>query len=208
MKWYNEQANKFVGLNPKHGEGSGFLLRALARDGIQAMTDLPFGQIPDTNAGRKALCTCDCKGSPDGVGCVGWGGISFRYASLLSSRGKTCTEPWKGQMAAKDCLQVNCAEVTTTGEYFGEDLRVPGGMAVYSVDTTLDVSDNAFQGVFRQANDAVSCTEGIKDEDSGDEGSCAKKCGSKGKYAVWLKWCRGKGPNDGFEGKSERVGKH
>jgi len=195
--FYEQHANSFIGLNPRRGTGSGFFHREAT------WKDTTFGTAPETNGKtrtRTDLCTCDCKASPDGVGCVGYGGIAFRYTSLLA---KGCDDSWHGQMVAMDCGAARGGKCNVTDpeqsyfQFIGEDLRAsPGGEAIYSVATSLDLTNNGIGGNFRQANDAVSCAAAIQDEsdflnsqkDAAD--SCFAKCGSLGQYAAWLEYCK------------------
>jgi len=198
--YYDSKAKAFVGLNPRDGLGSG---HALKRDALVAET---YGTAPDTNGRepktRTDMCTCDCKGSDDGVGCVGFGGIAFRYLSVLRSPGETCSAPWKGKMVSADCgaaLGGRCNTSNPDQNYFqfiGEDLREsPGGAAVYSVSTLLPLTGDVLIGSFRQANSKVSCKAGLQDKDDfvneRKEGkdSCYYKCGTEGSYAAWLEYC-------------------
>ena len=123
LEGYAMVAKKFIGVNPKNGDGSGFILRA--------DNDIKGDVFPDativSNTGRNNMCTCDCVPGPDGIGCVGWAGIAFRYGSLLW---KNPFEPssWQGQMQAYqdagndvgflEVLQVNSSTFRVRGVLF------------------------------------------------------------------------------------------
>lgn len=201
VEFYKGYSNKFVGLNPRKDYGSGFYATEAA---WKAET---WGNAPATNGvppakTRTDLCTCDCDSSADGVGCVGYGGITFRYLSLLAAEGRNAGQ-WRGQMVAMDCGSAKGGKCNNTDpdqtyfEFVGEDIREsPGGAAIYSVATSLKFSGDAISGLFRQANDPVSCKAGMKDEVDYMAGtveraeSCYAKCGSDGQYAAWLAYCK------------------
>lgn len=187
---YDYVARRFVGLNPKDGEGSGFL----GND----VTATPFPQAGKltSNTGRNDLCTCDCTASPDGVGCAGWGGIRFRYTSLL------WVDPfnknaWTGRMQAYQIIEGGSLN------FIGSDVRLsPGGPAVYDVACTSQLcADAGISGVFRQSNSAVSCIAALA-EDSSLDTSCAKRCEDSTVYAEWLDYCAAEGEDEflGFSG--------
>lgn len=174
---YDYVATRFVGLNPKDGEGSGFLGNDI--------TATPFPQDGKltSNTGRNDLCTCDCTASPDGVGCAGWGGIRFRYTSLLwvDPFNKSA---WTGRMQAYQVISGGSLN------FIGSDVRLsPGGPAVYDVACTSQMcADAGISGVFRQSNTAVSCVAALA-EDSSLDTSCAKRCEDSAVYAEWLAYC-------------------
>jgi len=181
---YTAVAKAFIGINPKDGEGSGFVIKG-AND-IKG-DNFPL-EIPDTNAGRGNQCTCDCKGSPDGVGCVGWCGIRYRYSNLLWEDPFTHGQ-WEGMIQAHQDADLN---------FSGSDTRLyPGGPSVYAVTGTDMMTNSAFSGTFRQANAEVSCKVGLKDMKQndaavgGDDTTCAHRCRSTAAYGDWLSYCTG-----------------
>jgi hypothetical protein len=205
QEYYNTNAKAFIGLNPRDNTGAGFFFN----DAVWKETK--YGTAPGTNGAppknRQDLCTCDCKPSPDGIGCVGYGGIAFRYVSTLMSEGKDCGGNWKGQMVAMDCGAANGGDCNVSNpdqtyfQFIGEDIRErPGGAAIYSVATHLAITESkdrkgGIGGAFRQANKAVSCLAAIQDEtdfnnDGNAAASCFSKCGDKGQYKAWLAYCK------------------
>jgi len=207
--YYTPKAPAFIGLNPRKGYGSGFFFK---KDKFLNET---YGTAPETNGNppktRTDLCTCDCKASDDGVGCVGFGGIAFRYVSLLTSPGVLCNSEWMGQMVAQDCGAAQggrCNPSDPEQKYFqfiGEDRREsPGGAAIYSVATTLALTGDVISGAFRQSNGPVSCVAGLADKKDFEDGevepaySCYYKCGDEGRYKEWLEYC-GKGADTSSE---------
>lgn len=180
---YNEVANAFVGLNPKLGSGSGFII-----GGANHITSDTFPvEIPSSGGSRVNLCTCDCEASDDGVGCVGWGGVAFRYSSLLWK--DPITEAWTGQIQAYQGVTNPTDELN----FIGTDTRVsPGGYAIYNVACTDSMCDGRFSGAFRQSNGPVSCSAGQADrasESGMDPSSCFVRCGNAPTYTAWLDYC-------------------
>jgi len=202
LTYYQGFAKQFVGLNPRKGYGSGFFF--LKSDFI----DETYGTAPNSNGvppanTRTDLCTCDCKPSAGGLGCVGYGGIAFRYISILASPGKDCLGAWSGQMAAQDCGAAQGGRFNTTEgsgqtyfQFMGTDKRQsPGGAVVYDVAATLALTNDGISGVFRQPNDPTSCAMGLKDKadfeagNKAEKDSCFFKCGDEGLYSEWLDYC-------------------
>jgi len=200
-QFYDDNRRKFVGLNPRDGYGSGFF-----KTQAQYANNTDFGNAPETNgvppaSTRVDLCTCDCNASDAGVGCVGYGGIKFRYMSLLSAPSASCTETaWWGQMVALECPQGGgmCNETDPAFKGFiGDDWReYPGGPAIYRVTALTQTTNKAFAGVFRQPNGRVSCQAGLIDADSNSDvsspngTSCFSKCGGQGQYNDWIDYCK------------------
>jgi len=190
---YSDVANKFVGLNPVSGEGSGFIFSESS--GTSMKGEEGFGDVPESGGGRNNLCTCQCKPSDAGIGCAGHAGINFRYSSLLWV--DPFTNRWTGQMQA--------LQAVTDGElnFLGTDTRLsPGGAAVYNVACTQQDCGDLFAGVFRQYNSRVSCKAALA-EDEDDTSSCLVRCGDSGVYKEWLEYCRGNTDNSretGFSG--------
>lgn len=192
--FHTSKAKAFIGLNPRLGTGSGFFkLQADFRADIWGTAPQTNGKPPKT---RNDLCTCDCNGSPDGVGCTGWAGIAFRSLSLLRLDCKR--NEWRGQMVANDCNAAlgECNENSSWFEFFGEDVREsPGGAVVYSVATAPSTSGETLGGTFRQANSPVNCTAAKKDKADYEAGtkegaaSCFFRCGDQGQYSAWLAYC-------------------
>jgi hypothetical protein len=205
--YYESKAKAFVGLQPKLGLGTGF------NNFKDTFLDGTYGTAPANSfipggPTREDFCTCDCKGGPDGVVCVGYGGISFRYISLLVSPGADealkCG-PWTGQMMVEQCYQrpsfaewctLN-AENQTVMDFLGDDSRQsPGGPLVWSVGATLSMTQDFVSGVYRQHYSEVSCQLAIDDEkdhndkNKEDHQSCHSKCGSEGLYEEWLAYCK------------------
>jgi len=181
LDYYKRRANRFVGLNPVSGNGSGFISRESSGTSMKGPT---FGDVPESGGGRNNLCTCECKPSDSGIGCAGHAGINFRYSSLLWI--DPFTERWTGQMQA--------LQTVTGGElnFYGTDTRFsPGGPAVYNVACTQKDCGDLFAGVFRQYNDRVSCKAALK-EDENDTSSCLVRCGESGVYKEWLEYCKAK----------------
>lgn len=201
LTYYEGFAKQFVGLNPRKGHGSGFFFKK------DAFINETYGTAPSSNGlpnkTRTDLCTCDCKASAGGVGCVGYGGIAFRYISILASPGKECSGAWSGQMAAQDCGAAQGGRCNTTEgsgqtyfQFMGTDKREsPGGAVVYDVATTLALTGDEISGDFRQPNDPISCAAGLKDRVEYNAGrqtkaySCFYKCGEEGIYSQWLEYC-------------------
>jgi hypothetical protein len=108
MELYNRVSKAFVGLSPKLGDGSGFIIRD-----IKNVTS--FGNAPDSGGPRVDLCTCNCKAGDNRVGCTGTGGVNFRYSSLL------WMDPfdgrWTGQMQAFQAAAVDL-------HFLGSDTRL------------------------------------------------------------------------------------
>lgn len=212
VTYYEGFAKQFVGLGPRKGYGSGFFFN----EGIWKSET--YGNAPQSNGvppatPRTDLCTCDCKASAGGIGCVGYGGIAFRYISILASPGKDCIGEWSGQMTAMDCGAAGGGRCNTTNpdqsyfQFMGTDKREsPGGAAVYDVAATLALTSDGIGGVFRQPNDPTSCTAGKKDRADFNAGakegkdSCFFKCGEEGIYSEWLEYC------DAATDKSEELG--
>lgn len=174
---YEAVAKAFVGLNPKLGTGSGFII------GDITATDFPI-ENPASGGPRVNLCTCDCVPGDDGVGCVGWGGVAFRYSSLLWK--DPITGAWTGQIQAYQQVGGPTNEL----HFQGTDTRIsPGGHAIYNVACTDSECDGRFSGVFRQSNGPVSCLAGLADEKAGGASSCAERCGNAATYTKWLEYC-------------------
>eukprot|EP00560_Eucampia_antarctica_P007998 CAMPEP_0197831744 /NCGR_PEP_ID=MMETSP1437-20131217/11878_1 /TAXON_ID=49252 ORGANISM="Eucampia antarctica, Strain CCMP1452" /NCGR_SAMPLE_ID=MMETSP1437 /ASSEMBLY_ACC=CAM_ASM_001096 /LENGTH=201 /DNA_ID=CAMNT_0043434793 /DNA_START=208 /DNA_END=813 /DNA_ORIENTATION=+ len=186
---YNKVANAFVGLNPKVGSGSGFVMK-----GDNDIKGNTFGNMPESGGPRVDLCTCNCKAGDDGVGCAGWGGVAFKYSSLLwidPSNGR-----WTGQIQAFQ-------NVGDGLNFIGTDTRLyPGGPAIYNVACTSQDCSGEFSGVFRQANSEISCSAGIADKDAGAENGCSKRCASIDTYTQWIGYCMADKENTslGFSG--------
>lgn len=175
---YEKAAKKFVGLNPKLGTGSGFVIGDVTNDKWPT-------ENPDSGGPRVNLCTCDCVAGDDGVGCVGWGGVAFRYSSLLWQ--DPLTKAWTGQIQAYQLTSNPTDELN----FIGTDTRVsPGGAAIYNVACTDSMCQSRFSGVFRQANGPVSCCEGLADEASNATNSCSVRCGNAPTYTAWLDYCK------------------
>lgn len=193
---YARVAKMYVGINPKLGEGSGFVIRNITS------TDYPgnVGSL-SSNKGRNNLCTCDCEAGPDGIGCVGWGGIAFRYNSLLWMDPYDATR-WTGQMQA-----FQMAGDGTELNFIGTDTRLyPGGPAIYNVACTDGDCGGLISGTFRQANSKVSCAAGIADEALDDGTTCFQRCKNVDAYTNWLAYCKA-GMEDeslGFVGYNEK----
>jgi len=178
---YAAVAKKFVGVNPKQGEGSGFVIRGITTDDFPGSIDLV------TNTGRNNMCTCDCAAGPDGVGCIGWAGIAFKYSSLLWCDPYDASR-WNGQMQAFQPVGPNG---TVELNFMGSDVRLhPGGPAIYNVACTDKSCSEAISGTFRQANSEVSCEAGIADEALNDPSTCFQRCANVGVYAEWLAYCK------------------
>jgi len=177
---YAKVAKRFVGINPKIGEGSGFIMSNI--------TSINFpGEVGNltSNTGRNNLCTCDCEAGPDGVGCVGWGGVAFKYNSLLWADPYDATR-WTGQMQA-----FQLTDDGTELNFIGTDTRLrPGGAAIYNVACTDRSCGGAFSGTFRQANSKVSCEAGIADEALNDSTTCIQRCQGVSVYMDWLAYCK------------------
>eukprot|EP00956_Cyclotella_meneghiniana_P030774 scaffold78525_cov62-Cyclotella_meneghiniana.AAC.1 len=180
LEGYAMVAKKFIGVNPKNGDGSGFILRA--------DNDIKGDVFPDativSNTGRNNMCTCDCVPGPDGIGCVGWAGIAFRYGSLLW---KNPFEPssWQGQMQA-----YQDAGNDVGLNFMGDDIRMrPGGSVIYNVACTDQSCSGLLSGVFRQSNSEVSCAAGLAEVGSTDETSCFMRCKNAQAYTDWLAYC-------------------
>lgn len=207
VTYYEGFVKQFVGLNPRKGFGSGFFHSKNNSDGVGWNAET-WGTAPATNGvapgqtPRTDLCTCDCKASAGGLGCVGYGGIAFRYISMLASPGKDCIGDWSGQMAAQDCGAADggrCSSTDPDQKYFqfiGTDKREsPGGSVVYDVATSLTLTDGGIGGVFRQPNGPTSCKAGLKDradfmaKEKLEQDSCYSKCGDNGEYSKWLEYC-------------------
>lgn len=175
---YKKVAKKFVGLNPKLGNGSGFIIGDLTSDNYPT-------ENPASGGSRVNLCTCDCVAGDDGVGCVGWGGVAFRYSSLLWQ--DPLTAAWTGQIQAYQLVSNPTDELN----FIGTDTRIsPGGAAIYNVACTDSGCDGRFSGVFRQSNGPVSCSVGLADEAWGKSNSCAVRCGNAPTYTAWLNYCK------------------
>mmetsp|Transcript_125 Transcript_125/g.226 ORF Transcript_125/g.226 Transcript_125/m.226 type:complete len:248 (-) Transcript_125:254-997(-) len=177
---YEAVANAFVGINPINGVGSGFVVRDITTEGT-------FGTNPASNTGRNDMCTCDCEPGNDGVGCVGWGGIAFRYSSLLWLD-PLGSDTWQGQMQAFQ-------EISGPSElnFIGNDIRrFPGGEVIYNVACTDSLCDGIISGAFRQSNGVVNCTAGLAEEVT-DDTTCAHRCRNSEKYKKWIDFCAGDG---------------
>lgn len=187
---YAAVAKKFVGLNEKFGEGSGFVINAGNTGDIKS-DPFPSVDMLNSNTGRNNLCTCDCVAGPDGIGCVGWGGIAFRYSSMLSidpAENRDLDNAnivWSGQIQAFQPTPSNKLNFIGTDTRYGV-----GGPAIYSVACTDSMCDGIISGTFRQSNDRVSCEAGLADRDGmGGAASCAVRCGNSGAYEDWLDYC-------------------
>ena len=173
---YEADASAFIGLNPKLGNGSGFLLKD-----NNDITGEKFGNAPESGGPRVDLCTCDCKAGPDGVGCVGWGGVAFKYSSLLWKNPHN--RQWEGQIQAYQ-------EVGAGLNFVGSDTRIyPGGPVIYNVVCTSQDCSSEFSGVFRQANSEVSCEAGLADKLSSNLNGCSTRCSNSDTYSAWLLYC-------------------
>lgn len=203
---YQMVAKAFVGLNPVNGDGSGFVIKTGNPGGNITSPDWPTG-IPDSKTGRNNLCTCDCKAGPDGVGCVGWGGIAFRYSSMLWKDPKG-SGMWEGQMQANQNGVLN---------FIGTDIReYPGGEVIYNVACTDNECAGILSGVFRQSNKAVSCAAGIEDKVEGekdlaneveDSTTCWARCQNAPAYGEWVDYCEkdAEDPTLGFRGRLDST---
>lgn len=172
---YEEVTRKFVGLNPKLGAGSGFIV------GDITAAVFPVAN-PASGGPRVDLCTCDCVAGDDGVGCVGWGGVAFRYSSAL----------WKDPLNGVWTGQIQAYQKVDNGElnFLGTDTRLsPGGAAIYNVACTDSLCDGLFSGVFRQSNGPVSCVEGLADKEANESYGCFERCGNADTYLEWLDYC-------------------
>jgi len=184
---YQKVMKAFVGINAKTSEGSGFVM-----GGANALNHNDFGKMPDSNTGRNNLCTCDCVAGHDGIGCSGWGGIRFRYNSMLWT--DPFTHAWTGQMEAwqpKD--ESEEGTFGTEFHFIGNDVRrYPGGPAIYNVACTQGEC-SLFSGTFRQSNGPVQCSVALAEEESSESTSCYNRCVTKGKsqlYEDWLNYCK------------------
>ncbi|EJK46557.1 hypothetical protein THAOC_34769 [Thalassiosira oceanica] len=184
---YAEVARKFVGLNPINGIGGGFIIGGDSPTNPAITSpEFPVDQ-PDTGGPRVSLCTCDCNPSPDGIGCVGWGGVAFRYSNMVWK--DPVTGDWDGMMQAHQTQDI--------GEglnFMGSDRRIyPGGPVIYSVSATDNMTHKTFSGNFRQSNERISCVAGLEDkarnESSVDSSSCAHRCRNAETYTEWLDYC-------------------
>ena len=179
---YEKVALKFVGLNPKVGDGSGFILR----NENDITSDAFPASNPSSGGPRVNLCTCDCTAGDDGVGCVGWGGVAFKYSSLLWSEPDNPSK-WAGQ------IQAYQATPDADLNFIGTDTRLyPGGPAIYNVACTDKSCGGLFSGVFRQANAAISCKAGLEDAEAEADNGCFKRCGNSLTYMAWLQYCEAK----------------
>lgn len=189
---YEAHTNAFVGLNPKLGGGSGFVIKS-----PNAINENEFGINPASGGPRVNLCTCDCTAGDDGVGCVGWGGVAFKYSTLLWK--DPHTKNWDGQIQAFQ-------DVGAGLNFMGKDTRLyPGGPAIYNVACTTQDCSDIFSGVFRQSNSAVSCKVGLEDRDANEDNGCFQRCGSvENDYSRWLDYCDAEveDKSSGFKGYS------
>lgn len=151
----------------------------------------PSADFLKTNTGRNDLCTCDCVAGPDGIGCVGWGGIAFRYSSMLSIDPKDDRDLGNANIVWSGQIQAFQPAGTNKLNFIGTDTRYGvGGPAIYSVACTDSMCDGLISGTFRQSNDRVSCDAGLVDTSTGGAASCAVRCGnSDGAYMDWLDYC-------------------
>lgn len=191
LKGYQKLAKAFIGLNPKTGDGSGFIV-----NDIKSNT---FGIAPESNTGRNNLCTCDCKAGADGIGCNGYAGIRFRYNSMLWM--DPVTKAWNGQMEGwQPQTESTTGEFGEQFNFLGQDQRIsPGGPAVYNVACT-QADCGIFSGTFRQSNGPVSCKAALADEKVGTNSTdptsgttCYDRCVNKAKstvYQEWLAYCK------------------
>lgn len=198
LSGYEEVAKAFVGLNPIIGVGSGFII---AGDNDIKSEGYPI-EAPDSDGVRRNLCTCDCAAGSDGVGCVGWGGIAFRYSSLLWK--DPLNGAWTGQIEAYQAVLRDANSVIVERlNFVGSDTRLsPGGHAIYNVACTDSLCDGRISGVFRQSNGPVSCAAGIEDKEAakGDGTTCFERCANAEAYGEWLDHCNAETPNSGFSG--------
>mmetsp|Transcript_15923 Transcript_15923/g.36435 ORF Transcript_15923/g.36435 Transcript_15923/m.36435 type:complete len:263 (+) Transcript_15923:91-879(+) len=195
---YAEVARMFVGINPLNGIGSGF---PVIGDEVPRITSPEFPmRAPFSNDGRNDMCTCDCKPSPDGVGCVGYGAIQFRWSNMLWK--DPVSGDWDGRM---QCWQpdpefdpVDPMPMPPPNEFnfLGSDRRIyPGGPVIFVIAGTDDMTTNDLSGVFRQGHDAVSCRAGLSDYFRNDQGAevdtttCAYRCRNADTYIEWLEYC-------------------
>jgi hypothetical protein len=222
--FYGLFANAFVGLNPVVGDGSGFFYNA------KDMRTEEWGVAPVSNTGRSDLCTCDCKPSPDGLGCAGYGGIQFRYISHLSAAGRyeeCARKEWFGQMVAEQCAGGGACELAETAadestasfwNWIGEDRRMHAGSASYRVAGVSSAQSSSggaddvasLHGVFRQMNGPLSCGAGIADKQASTaepptkeaKKSCWMKCEPDSMYRQWVAYCEASTENKllGFTG--------
>jgi hypothetical protein len=175
LEGYKKVEKAFVGVNPIMGAGSGFITTDIE-------VPATFGTIPESGGARVDLCTCDCKAGSDGVGCTGYGGVNFRYSSLLWT--EPDSDKWTGQMQAFQ-------QASVALHFMGTDTRVyPGGAAVYNFACTQQDCNGLFSGVFRQANGPVSCLAGIEDEDMPVSNGCFLRCANSETYTDWLEYCK------------------
>ncbi|KAL7525288.1 hypothetical protein ACHAXR_000936, partial [Thalassiosira sp. AJA248-18] len=169
---------------------SGFIVGDIAADVF------PLNN-PGSGGPRVDLCTCDCVAGDDGVGCVGWGGVAFRYSSALWQ--EPLSGAWTGQIQAYQAVGNPFQELN----FLGTDTRVsPGGTAIYNVACTDSLCDGRFSGVFRQSNGPVSCAAGLEDRDTNAPNGCYKRCGNAETYEAWLDYCEADEENtdSGFSG--------
>lgn len=172
--WYEKVANSFIGLNLRHGKGSGFILEQQ-----NDITGDGFGTIPKSVEPDGDLCTCDCKAGDGGIGCVGWGGGFFKYFSLLWV--DPIDHRWTGRLEAYQDGGL---------DYIGSDTRLyPGGPAIYNITCTSEACAGLYSALLSQTHSDVSCSAGIADYKRGDEDSCAKYCGTSKTYYQWLLYC-------------------
>jgi len=179
LDFYTKHANAFVGLNPLSGDGSVFIFQASSSS---SMTGETFGNVPDSGGGQNNICTCECKPSDSGIGCAGHAGTNYRYGSLL------WVDPYSGKWTG----QTQGLQTIPDFEFnfVGTDTRFsPGGPIAYNVACTLQDCGGLFAGVFRQYNEAVSCTAALAEEGSMEPSSCSVQCGDSGVYKEWLAYC-------------------
>jgi len=194
---YELDHKKFIGVNPKDGEGSGFI--------VPNIKDNDFGSISESNTGRNNMCTCDCKPGPDGIGCNGYGGIAFRYNSLLWR--DPINKAWAGQMQA--------FQRHSSGKplYFtGQDIRqYPGGPVIYNVACTSGDCSDLISGTFRQSNEQVKCSAAREEKEFAYGGNatetqlaalCRNRCSESALYTKWLEYCEAdlEDKDSGFSG--------
>jgi len=217
---YQKHVKAFIGLNPKLGAGSGFVVRD--------MKENSHGIVPASDGDPQDLCTCDCKAADDGIGCSGYAGnlfeedynSMFRYNSMLWI--DPVTEAWNGQMEGWQ-PEFKSSKEAFGHEYnfLGQDERIsPGGPVIYNVACTqADCGD--YSGTFRQSNGPVSCSAALAEDTRASytdvtwgyasivhADTCYDRCVNKansGLYKEWLEYCKAdtEDVDSGFSGYHE-----